>query len=345
MNNKLTILHILALMLCACLPMTPVMAAGIEAATSGRIAELRDGYSFGSNSDFPVLSSASPRWDLLQIKAPEAWPVVSGGKDVVVAVLDTGIDAEHKDLKGKVLERASFTVSTGWDVDRGHGTHIAGIIAGGEDSTNNVGLAYRGSLLDVKVAENDGTSDAKKVAQGILWAVEHGANVINISIVINKPYPLLEYAVDYAWKHGCVIVAAAGNSDSDKPVYPAAYPNVIGVAGTDRNDSLAKWSNRGDWVTISAPGVDIYSTLPNNSFGYKSGTSFSAALVSGEAALLYYRAVDLNHNSWVNDEVRDTIIGNYDKAANGVVPARRINVYKAALSIQADEMRQSEQEH
>jgi thermitase len=331
MDKRLLVLHVLALMLCACLPMTPVMAAGIEAASIGRIAAF-------DSPDLPILSTASPRWDLLQIEAPQAWRVVEGGKNVVVAVLDTGIEAEHKDLKGKVLESTSFATGDGPDADRSHGTHIAGIIAGSDDNSTNVGLAYHCSLLDVRVAENNGTTDAKKLAQGILWAVNHGANIINVSIVFSKPYPLMEYAVDYAWKHGCLIVAAAGNADSDKPVYPAAYPHVIGVAATDRNDELARWSNRGDWVTVSAPGVDIYSTLPNNGFGVKSGTSFSCALVSGEAALLYSRTADLNGDEKVNDEVREAILCNFDGSGDTDYSIRRINVYKAVTSVSSDNM-------
>jgi subtilisin family serine protease len=337
MGNKFLILHVLALMLCACLPMTPVMAAGIDAVTYGRIADLGAGYSHADSSDLPVLSSTSPRWDLLQIKAPEAWRVVEGGKNVIVAVLDTGIDAEHKDLRGKILGSVAFTASSGLDADRGHGTHIAGVIAGSDDNATNVGLAYHCSLLDVRVAENDGTTDAKKVSQGIIWAVDHGADIINISIVFNKTYPLMEYAVDYAWKHGCLVIAAAGNTDTEKAVYPAAYPHVIGVAATDRNDGLAKWSNRGDWVTVAAPGVDIYSTLPNNGFGYKSGTSFSTALVSGEAALLYSRAADMNGNGKVNDEVSNAIVSNFDKSGNQDQSVRRINVYKAAMAVQLND--------
>ena len=223
----------------------------------------------------------------------------------MVALLDTGIDADHPDLKNKVLEKVSFTTSIGLDRERGHGTHIAGIIAGTADSSGVAGVAYNCSLLDVKVAENDGTSNAQKVTQGIIWAVDHGAKIINVSIVINKTYPLLEFAVDYAWNSGCIIVAAAGNNFSSAPVYPAAYPHVISVAATDKADLLAKWANHGDWVDIAAPGVDIYSTLPDNGFGLKSGSSFSAALVSGEAALLYPKAIDINGDGQVNDEVCD----------------------------------------
>ena len=328
MNRKLLILHLLGLMICACLPMTPIMYAGVEAAASGKIADLGT----GSVSDFPIVNSESPRWDLLQIEAPEAWPIASGGRNAVVAILDTGIDANDKSLQDKVVGKVNITNETDSDTN-GHGTFIAGLIAGTANNSGIAGVAYNSNLLDVKVAENNGTTDAKKVAAGILWAVDHGANIINVSIVFTRPYPLLEYAVDYAWKHGSVIVAAAGNSDSDKPVYPANYPNVIAVAATDKDDSLAKWSNRGDWVTVAAPGVNIYSTLPDNCFGYKSGSSFSTALVSGEAALLFPRAKETDKDGLINDKVRNLILSDSDSLGIPDEQIPRVNVYNATKAL------------
>jgi thermitase len=309
--------------------MTPIMSAAMDTLMPSYLADLN---AANEPSDTPVLGPATRRWDLLQIKAAEGWKTLSGSLDAVVAVLDTGIDINHRSLKGKVIESTSFTTSTGIDADRGHGTHIAGIIAGAADDVDTAGIAYNARLLDVKVAENDGSTDAQKVARGIIWAANHGAKVINISIVINQPYPFLEYAVDYAWKKGCVIVAAAGNSASSTPVYPASYPNVIAVAATDKNDLLARWSNRGDWISLAAPGVDIYSSLPDNNYGYKSGTSFSAALVSGEAALLYPLASDADNDGLVNDDMRDLILSHCDKVEN-LNPQRRINVSDAAQAV------------
>jgi thermitase len=318
--------------LCASLSMVPITSAAENTLPLGFIADLNAQYGHLDSSPPPALGSASPRWDLIQIKAPEAWPVVSGGKDVVVAILDTGIDAEHYDLQNKVINKSNFTASDGIDTARGHGTAIAGIIAGAIDNTGISGLAYNSLLLDVRVAENDGTTDALKVAKGIIWAVDHGAKIINVSIVVNKPYPLLELAADYAWRKDCLIVAAAGNNFSTDPVYPAAYPHVISVAASDKADLLAGWSNHGEWVNIAAPGVDIYSTLPGNSFGFKNGSSFSSALVSGEAALLYIRAVDTNDDGRVNDEISEMILNKSDKLEALDHPDRRINVYKAAIS-------------
>jgi len=328
MKLQKTVLLLIALIFCAWLPMNAVMPVAVESAAPGYIAELRDNTS-PYTADLPILNQESLRWDLLKIDAPDAWPMVSGGEDVLIAVLDTGIDDTNTALKGKVVDRVNFTSSGDFDV-RGHGTFVAGIIAAGADNAGSSGLAYKAKLLDVKVAGDDGSTDARKVADGIIWAANRGAQVINISIVIDQQYAPLELAVDYAWKKGCVIVAAAGNGASSSPVYPAAYANVIAVAASDKNDDLAKWSNCGDWVDVEAPGVDIYSTLPGNKFGSKNGTSFSTALVSGEAALLFTKAIDINNNSLFNDEVSNTILNNCDVTQGLENTLKRINVYDAA---------------
>jgi thermitase len=321
------------LMLCACLPMTPVMAAGVEALNGGYIADMQNAGEAVKRDGKIEVEVDSLRWDLERIQAPEAWKLISGGKSVTVAVLDTGIDAEHPELKGKVTAKSSYAASSDVDTIRGHGTHIAGIIAASFGDGGITGVAYDSRLLDVKVAENNGTTDAQKLAKGIIWAVDNGANILNISIVINKPYPLLENAVEYAWQKGCLIVAAAGNNASSGMVYPAAYPHVVSVAGTDRQDALANWSNRGSWVSLLAPGVDIYSTLPGNRYGLKSGSSYSAALVSGEAALLFGMAVDTNHNGQVNDEVSTVLLNNGDNLEDNT--GIRINAYKSVSAMAA----------
>jgi thermitase len=334
-SKKIQFIYLVMFLVCAFLPMTPIMNLAVNTLTPGYISELEADNTPVRPSVISVIQAEASRWDLLKIQAPEAWQFVSGGRNIVVAVLDTGIDAENKNLRGKIIGRTNFTSSSGIDVDRGHGTHIAGLIAAAPDKTGVAGLAYNCSLLDVQVAENNGTSDAQKLAKGIIWAVDQGAQVINISVVINKPYPLLEYAVNYAWEKGSLIIAAAGNGCSSDPVYPAAYPHVIAVAATDKTDGLVKWSNHGEWVDTAAPGVDIYSTLPGNKTGYKSGSSFSTGLVSGEAALLYAWAADTNHDSRVNDDVSNLIINNCDLLESPDYRLGRINVCEAARSATA----------
>jgi len=190
--------------------MTPVMAAGVEAQNGGYIADLDDAGSALRLPETVEVAADAPRWDLERIQAREAWQISGGAGKVPVAVLDTGIDAAHPELKGKVVGGKSFTRDSGIDLLRGHGTHLAGIIAAAAGDGGITGLAYGCRLLDVQVAENDGRTDARKLADGIIWAADQGARVLNVSIVINQPYPLLEYAVDYAWEKGCIIIAAAG---------------------------------------------------------------------------------------------------------------------------------------
>jgi len=268
-------------------------------------------------------------WHLEKINADDVWKATEGGANIVVAVLDTGIDENHEDLQGKVIESVNFSSSQTTNDVNGHGTAIAGIIAASVGNLKGtMGIAYNSSLLNVKVAGDDGFVNPEAVAKGIIWATNKGAKVINLSLTLNKSDEAVEEAIEYAWSKGAVIIAAAGNTSSNKPTYPAASLNVIGVAATDENDRLPKWSNRGDWVSVSAPGVDIYSTSPNGKYIYKNGTSFAAALVSGEATLLFAVAEDGNGNGITNDEVKEAIMKNTEMRTD-VTNAGRIDVQKA----------------
>jgi len=271
------------------------------------------------------------QWALSQIQAPKLWQVTTGSPEIIVAVLDTGIDQSHEDLKDKVVAEFNCTDSPTLDDLHGHGTHIAGIIAA---SSNNgvgiVGVAPQCRLMNVKVADDKGRCQTPDLAEGIIWAVDHGANVINISIEIGESSPELAQAVSYAWNHGAVIIAAAGNHGSQPTVYPACYENCIAVAAITEDNSLAPLSNYGDWVDVVAPGFNICSTLPDNSYGYKSGTSFATAYVSGLAALLFSVVADSNGNGVLNDEVRSAIeTGCQEIGVNGV----RMGLIDAANSL------------
>lgn len=242
-------------------------------------------------------SYTSERWGVSKIQAPEAWQITQGDRSVIVAVLDTGIDEDNRDLADKVVAEVNFTDSPTSDDLYGHGTHMAGTI---------VAIAPACRLMNVKVADDTGKCNPSVVARGIVWAVNHGARVINLSLAMVAS-PELERAVDYAWSQGAVLVAAAGNKGTSEPSYPAYYGNCLAVAGTNQNDSLALLSSYGDWVDLAAPGFNIYSELPDNRYGYKTGTSVAGAHVSGVAALVFSVADDRNGNGVVNDEVRRAI--------------------------------------
>ena len=231
-----------------------------------------------------------------------ALTTASAGNEVLIAVLDTGIDEKHKELAGKVVGSVNFSESkTVTDVN-GHGTHVAGIIEATVNSSAG-GIVPDAHLLDVKVADDDGTVWSSAVAKGIVWAVDNGAEIINLSLFVPTSSPALEQAVDYAWSKGVVVIAGAGNNIKGIAVYPASYPEVIAVAATDTEGHLWAKSNYGDWIDAYAPGVDILSTLPGNGYGYMSGTSMAAAYVSGEAALVFATATDDDGDGFVNDEV------------------------------------------
>ncbi|MGQ9546950.1 MAG: S8 family serine peptidase [Dehalococcoidia bacterium] len=234
------------------------------------------------------------RWGVSQIETPQAWQITRGDPSIIVAVLDTGIDKHNQDLADRVVAEVNFTNSPTSNDLYGHGTHMAGTIAA---------IAPECQLMNVKVADDMGRCQPALVARGIIWAVDHGAKVINLSLVMT-PSPNLEQAVNYAWRQGAIIIAAAGNRGGSEPSYPAYYVNCLAVAGTTKNNSLALLSNYGEWVDVAAPGFNIYSELPEDQYGYKTGTSSAAAHVSGIAALVFSIADDANGNGTVNDEVR-----------------------------------------
>jgi len=238
----------------------------------------------------------------------QALSVTSGTGSVIVAVLDTGIDKYHEDLAGVVIAEVNFTDSTTPEDVYGHGTHVTGIIAAVND--NNVGIdgiVPDCRLLNVKVADDRGRCSMKALVQGIYWAVDHGALVINISIEMQEHSLQLQQAIDYAWENGAIVIAAAGNGGCSVPVYPACYDNCIAVTAVKDNGELAPLANYGDWINAAAPGYKIYSTLPGDEYGPKYGTSFAAAYVSGLSALLFPLMEDTNENGRVNDEVWQAI--------------------------------------
>jgi len=261
------------------------------------------------------------RWGVNKIEAPQAWQIAEGGQLIIVAVLDTGIDEDNQELAHKLVAEVNFTGSPTSDDLYGHGTHMAGTIAA---------IAPECRLMNVKVADDAGRCEASVVARGIIWAVDRGARVINISLCM-KSSPDLEEAVDYAWSQGTLIIAAAGNTGRSTPAYPAYYANCLAVAGTDENDSLALLSTHGDWVDVAAPGSNIYSEVPQDHYGYKSGTSPAVAHVSGAAALVFTVAEDSNGSGTVNDEVRQAIENSCDSIIADGVGSGRINAFQAVM--------------
>lgn len=248
------------------------------------------------------------------IDAPEAWDITQGTATVKVAVLDTGVDQDHEDLKTKLTDQADFTGGNDPNDYYGHGTHVAGIAAAVTNNTTGVaGVGYQVSLMNGKVLNNSGSGAYSWIANGMVWATNQGAQVINLSLGGSRKSSTLEAAVNFAWDNGVVVVAAAGNSGNPSPTYPAKYDHAIAVAATDDTDAKAGFSSYGDWVDVAAPGVDIWSTFPNHPYAidknleydYGSGTSMATPHVAGVAALVWSTG-NWNTAQAVRDRVEQT---------------------------------------
>lgn len=227
------------------------------------------------------------QWGLRATGFPKAWDVTRGSSEVVVAVLDTGIDASHPDLRGATVPGRDI-VNRDDDPadDNGHGTAVAGIIAArGNNGIGLAGACWACLVMPVKVLGRDGTGTTTDVSAGIIWAADHGARVINLSLGAPGTTDALSGAVAYATGKDVVVVASAGNSGSAIPFYPAADDAVIGVAASNPGDELYSWSNRGVWVLVAAPGCND-ATWPGGEYVLFCGTSAAAPLVAGVAALV-----------------------------------------------------------
>ena len=231
------------------------------------------------------------QWGLSRLDVPKVRELGTG-KDVIVAVIDTGVDGSHPELAGRVLPGIDL-VDEGGDGrtdPNGHGTHVAGVIAASVDGSGIEGLAPEAKILPIRVLGRDGSGDDADVAFGILWAVRNGAKVINLSLGGTDIDPLLEDAVKQATSAGVVVIAAAGNSGPSGDVfYPAAHPTVVAVGATGPDDRVALYSTRGSYVDVAAPGTMILSTWPGG-YRYESGTSMATPFVSAAVAILIGRS-------------------------------------------------------
>lgn len=228
-------------------------------------------------------------WGIKRIKANLAWPLSTGAK-VKVAIVDTGIDRYHKDLK---VVGGVNTVNHGktFHDDNGHGTHVAGIVAALNNSLGVVGVAPKALLYGVKVLNKYGSGYLSDVIEGLQWCINHKMRVINMSLGTPFDYPSFYAAIVKVAQAGITMVAAAGNSgcSGDTVIYPAKYPQVIAVTAIAQNDSFAYFSSCGPSVDLTAPGVNIYSTYKGNSYAYMSGTSMATPHVTGTCALVLAR--------------------------------------------------------
>ena len=260
-------------------------------------------------------SYSTQQWYLNKINAALAWNFFHGNSNVAVAVVDNAVQISHTDLLSNIWVNPNEIPSNGIDDDNNgfvddmqgydvadndnnpappnttydHGTHCAGLVAARTD--NNTGIAAIGfnlKIIAVKASSNSGSATAVDAGfAGIVYAVKAGARVISCSWGGTTSAATEQTVINYAWNKKSIVVAAAGNSNVNAPHYPAAYNNCYAVASTTSTDAKSSFSNYGTWVDISAPGSTIYSTLPTNTYGNKSGTSMATPIVAGLCGLMY----------------------------------------------------------
>lgn len=279
----------------------------------------------------------SNQWGMMIIQADDAWDIHKGSTSVIVAIVDTGIDYTHNDLSGHYLALGYDWVNGDNDPkdDHWHGTHCAGIAAAIVDNGIGVTGVAQVSIMAEKVLNAGGSGTWENVAQGITHAADAGADVVSMSLGGTGYSSVVEDACQYAWSKGCILVAAAGNSNTNTPFYPAAYTTVIAVAATSRYDTKASYSNWGDWIELSAPGGDgsnsndwILSTYLNNGYAWAKGTSMACPHVSGLAALVWsYDSSLTNQQLW--DHLHNTADDLGDPGKDQYYGYGRINAYRA----------------
>lgn len=260
-------------------------------------------------------------WHYNMIKAPDAWDTTIGSASTVIAVLDTGVDYDHINIANYIdTERATYYEGTSYNDGHGHGTHCCGTVA----SYGTVsGVMRTGTILPIKVLSDEGSGSTYNIQQGVLYAAECGVEVISMSLGGGSFSQSFQDAINTATNSGVVVVAASGNEYESSISYPAAYDNVIAVGALTSSGTRASYSNYGTGLDVMAPGSDIYSLAPNNSYTTMSGTSMATPHVAGVVGLIRSANPDLTPAE-VTTILFDTCVdkGNTTQYGNGCVDAQ-----------------------
>jgi len=323
------------------LPSSAIAAQGIPAEDTGSASGALSvqGKDVGDSDPDYVL-----QWGLEKIEALDAWEIEKGKDTVNIAIIDTGCDLNHIDLTANIDGDESYDYVNNDaepDDNHGHGTHVAGIIAAvGDNDIGGNGVMWNSNLIILKVLDEEGaleasvTSDAQRLADAISDAiVDKDAKIINMSCGTTTDLmgiSTLKDAFEAAFAEDVLIVAAAGNDENEGVLYPAKYEGVLSVGATDKNDQRSVGTAYGAEVDIAAPGEGIYSTEADDSYGYQTGTSMSAAFVSGVAGLLLSKDLSLNKL-----QLKAFLTGNADAIADSGMGTGRLNAKKALDALEA----------
>jgi len=275
------------------------------------------------------------QWALPKISAPTGWDISQGSNSITIAVLDTGVNVDHPDLKNKIVLGYNV-VDNNTDLTdlHGHGTLMMGIA--GAQTNNSLGMAGVGiepKIMMIRICNNaEGWAYWSDMAEAITYAADHGVKIVSISFGGTSLSTTVQNAVNYAYSKGVFIAASAGNSGSNTPSYPAAYNHVVAVGATDSSDVKASWSNWGSWVDVTSPGVSIYSTNKSGGYSTVSGTSPACPHVAGIGALLASQ-----NPSLTPDQIESYIENNTDdlgtSGRDDIYGWGRINMRKALAAL------------
>lgn len=323
-------------------PGTDIKKAGQELINLEELEDAEPDY-YMFTQIIPADSYYGQQWGLDTIRMPQAWDLAKGSNSVTVAVIDTGIDYNHQDFSGRnIIKGPDFSTgnccrgsvcdgpkSRDSDPvdDNGYGTHVAGTIGAITDNNEGIsGVNWNVTLMAVKVVSSAGCGGTEDIVDGLIYAVDNGARVINMSL--GSPFvcsQLYQDAINAAYNSGSIVVAAAGNDNRDaQNSSPASCDGVITVGNSDQNDERAPNSNWGRRVDIAAPGVEILSTFPGGVYGHRSGTSMAAPHVSGVAGLLLAANPGLPQ-----DQVKSCLINSADPITTDENIGPRLNAYRA----------------
>ncbi len=275
-------------------------------------------------NDFTLLEvGGAPRGEIIDygvrmVGAPLEWHETMG-ENVKVGIIDTGIDTDHPELKGRLRDGINTVNGADVEDENGHGTHIAGIIAAEKNGIGVVGVAPKADLYVAKAFSGDGTSNFSSIEKAINWMIDKKVNIVNMSFSSTAGGKVYTELIRKLHRNGISVICAAGNEGEhgDNTIgYPARFPETVAVSAVDINKHIASFSSKGTSAEICAAGIDVYSTYLNGGYAVLSGTSMAAPIISGAVALLQGKGM-LRYGRWLSPEEVRLLLNIYTENISG----------------------------